>query len=65
MSCLRSLDLSVMRRYDTTHAWTDPIERMIKTATEKSVKFVAPMPGQPVDTDKPIGLNKWWRKPMT
>lgn len=46
------------------HAWTDPIERMIKTATEKSVKFVAPKPGQPVYTDKPIGLNKWWRKPM-
>jgi L-ascorbate metabolism protein UlaG (beta-lactamase superfamily) len=46
------------------HEWTDPIERMIKTATEKSVKFVAPKPGQPVYPNKPIGLNKWWRKPM-
>ncbi len=47
------------------HAWTDPIERMIKTATEKSVDFVAPMPGQPVSTDKPIDLNQWWIKPTS
>jgi len=46
------------------HAWTDPIERMIKTATKKSVNFVAPMPGQPVSMDKPIELKKWWRKPV-
>jgi len=46
------------------HAWTDPIETMIKTATNKSVNFVAPMPGQPVSTDKPIELNKWWLKSM-
>ncbi len=42
------------------HAWTDPIERMIKTATNKSVDFVAPMPGQPVSINKPIDLKKWW-----
>ena len=47
------------------HAWTDPIERMIKTATNKSVNFVAPMPGQPVYPDKPIDLNKWWVKSMS
>jgi L-ascorbate metabolism protein UlaG (beta-lactamase superfamily) len=47
------------------HAWTDPIERMIKTATKKSVKFVAPKPGQPVYPDKPIDLNKWWIKSMS
>ena len=47
------------------HAWTDPIERMIKTATSKSVDFVAPMPGQPVSTDKPIELKKWWLKPIS
>ena len=46
------------------HAWTDPIERMIKTATKKSVNFVAPMPGQPVSTDIPIELKKWWLKSM-
>jgi len=47
------------------HAWTDPIERMIKAATKKSVDFIAPMPGQPVSTDKPIELKKWWLKPMS
>jgi len=46
------------------HAWTDPIEKMIKTATKNSVNFIAPMPGQPVSMDKPIELNKWWLKPM-
>jgi L-ascorbate metabolism protein UlaG (beta-lactamase superfamily) len=47
------------------HAWTDPAERMIKTATNKSVDFVVPMPGQPVSTDKPIDLKKWWIKSMS
>ncbi len=47
------------------HAWTDPIERMIKTATRKSVDFVTPIPGQPVSTDKPIALKKWWLKSMS
>ena len=47
------------------HAWTDPIERMIKTATKKSVNFVAPKPGQPFYPDKPIDLNKWWIKPIS
>jgi L-ascorbate metabolism protein UlaG (beta-lactamase superfamily) len=42
------------------HAWTDPVERMIKTATNKSVNFVVPIPGQPVSTHKPIEFNKWW-----
>ena len=46
------------------HAWTDPVERMIKAATKKSVNFVVPKPGQPVSTDKPIELKKWWLKPM-
>ncbi len=36
------------------HAWTDPIERMIKTATEKSVKFAAPMHGQPVSIEQSL-----------
>ena len=47
------------------HAWTDPVERMIKAATKKSVNFVAPMPGQPVSPDKPIDLKKWWLKSMS
>ena len=47
------------------HAWTDPIETMIKTATKKSVNFVAPKPGQPVYPDKPIDLYKWWIKPIS
>jgi hypothetical protein len=47
------------------HAWTDPIERMIKTATKKSVNFAAPKPGQPVYPDKPIELKKWWIKPIS
>jgi len=42
------------------HAWTDPVERMIETATKKSVYFVVPMPGQPVSNDNPPELNKWW-----
>jgi len=46
------------------HAWTDPVEKMIKTVTEKSVRFVAPKPGQPVSMDRPIELEKWWLKPV-
>ncbi len=47
------------------HARTDPVERMIKAATKKSVNFVVPMPGQPVSTDKAIELKKWWVKSMS
>jgi L-ascorbate metabolism protein UlaG (beta-lactamase superfamily) len=47
------------------HAWSDPVEKMIKTATNKSVNFVAPMPGQPVSMDKPIALKKWWVESMS
>ncbi|MBW2173396.1 MAG: MBL fold metallo-hydrolase [Deltaproteobacteria bacterium] len=47
------------------HAWTDPVERMIKAAKKKSVNFVVPKPGQPVSTDKPIDLEKWWLKSMS
>jgi L-ascorbate metabolism protein UlaG (beta-lactamase superfamily) len=47
------------------HAWTDPVEKMIKAAAKKSVKFVVPKPGQPVSTDKPIDLKKWWLKSMS
>jgi L-ascorbate metabolism protein UlaG (beta-lactamase superfamily) len=47
------------------HAWTDPVERMIKTATKKSVDFVVPVPGQPVSTDKFNDLKKWWIKSMS
>jgi L-ascorbate metabolism protein UlaG (beta-lactamase superfamily) len=47
------------------HAWTDPVEKMIKAAINKSVNFVVPKPGQPVSTDKPIALNKWWVRSMS
>lgn len=47
------------------HAWTDPVEKMIQTANNKSVDFVVPMPGQPVSTYKPIDLKKWWIKPIS
>ncbi len=42
----------------------DPIERMIKKATVKSVKFVAPMTGQPVSIEHSIDFNKWWVESM-
>jgi len=42
------------------HAWTDPIEKLIKAATKKSVNIVAPKPGQPVYPGKPIDFKKWW-----
>ena len=45
------------------HAWIDPIERMVKTATNMSVDFVVPKPGQPVSVDKHIDLEKWWLTP--
>jgi len=44
------------------HAWTDPVEKMIKAATKKSVKFVVPKPGQPVFSNNPPDLKKWWLK---
>ncbi len=45
------------------HAWNDPIEEMIKIATNRSVDFITPMPGQPVTIDKPIKLKNWWLRP--
>ena len=42
------------------HAWNDCVEKMIETATAKSVKFVVPKPGQPVSAKKPIELDRWW-----
>ncbi len=47
------------------HAWTDPVEEMIKTAKKKSVNLVVPKPGQPVYTDKTNDLKKWWLKSMS
>ena len=39
-------------------------KRIAMRETKKSVNFVVPKPGQPVSTDKPIDLKKWWIQSM-
>ncbi|WP_082111744.1 MBL fold metallo-hydrolase [Spirosoma radiotolerans] len=42
------------------HAWTDPIERFTKRATEQKLDFTTPMIGEPVVVEAQYPKSRWW-----
>jgi L-ascorbate metabolism protein UlaG (beta-lactamase superfamily) len=42
------------------HAWNEPIKRLIQEAKTKSVRFVAPVPGQLISPTRLPTLERWW-----
>jgi L-ascorbate metabolism protein UlaG (beta-lactamase superfamily) len=44
------------------HAWKEPIETLLKTATEKGIRLFAPRPGEPVTVTGTEYINRWWEQ---
>jgi len=44
----------------STHSWTEPVERIIKTAYEKGVQLFLPAPGETCTAEKSY-VSYWWR----
>ncbi len=42
------------------HGWTEPIERVLVAAKEKSVRVVAPRVGESIDPVAPPEVVRWW-----
>lgn len=42
------------------HGWTEPIERVLSAAARANVPLLAPMPGQSVEPERPLTLQRWW-----
>lgn len=42
------------------HAWYEPVERLLAAAPDSGVKVIVPMPGQPVEPDRPPPPLRWW-----
>lgn len=42
------------------HAWNEPIERLIKTATEMNIKLFLPKPGDPTEVTGNSFNSNWW-----
>ena len=45
-----------------THAWDEPIQRVLKKSTELSVQVVTPEIGEQVILDSILPAKQWWRK---
>jgi len=45
----------------STHAWYEPIERLLVYAKEKNIKLFAPEPGTPTEV-KGEYISNWWKK---
>jgi L-ascorbate metabolism protein UlaG (beta-lactamase superfamily) len=43
------------------HNWNEPIERLVKSASEKNVVLTTPQIGEPVVLDKHYPTSMWWR----
>ena len=43
------------------HAWSEPIERVMKAASENNQPITTPMIGEPVILNKSMAGNKWWQ----
>ena len=44
------------------HDWTDPIERVIKTANDLEIPISTPMIGQPFNWKTEVMISTWWTK---
>jgi len=43
----------------STHAWNEPIERLLQYAKEKNIELFIPEPGKPTEVKGPLN-SKWW-----
>lgn len=43
------------------HPWDDPVERFVKSASLKKIKYVTPRIGEPLEIDKKIECLNWWK----
>lgn len=43
-----------------THAWTEPVERLLVAADEAGVPVAIPRPGESIEPDAPPALDRWW-----
>jgi len=42
------------------HSWTEPMERVLRAASARSVAVLAPRPGQSVEPEAPPTFERWW-----
>ncbi|HTD39492.1 MAG TPA: MBL fold metallo-hydrolase [Mucilaginibacter sp.] len=43
----------------STHAWDEPIERLLQYAKEKKIELFIPEPGKPTEVNGPLN-SEWW-----
>ena len=43
------------------HHWTEPVEKFIQTADQKSIDYLSPKLGELVSLDQPFLNSYWWR----
>jgi L-ascorbate metabolism protein UlaG (beta-lactamase superfamily) len=43
------------------HAWNEPIERIMKSASQQQVKVTTPLIGEPIILDKQYPQKSWWK----
>ncbi len=44
------------------HPWNEPIQTLLKTATEKGIQVFAPQPGEPAMVSGQSYINPWWER---
>lgn len=42
------------------HPWTEPVERLLVTASRASARLAVPRPGQTVSLEAPPPVERWW-----
>jgi L-ascorbate metabolism protein UlaG (beta-lactamase superfamily) len=45
----------------STHAWTDPADRLWLEAKARDVRLAVPRPGERIDVDDPPAVDGWWQ----
>lgn len=45
----------------SAHSWNEPVERVVKQASESNVKIVTPKIGEVVEVGKTETFEKWWK----
>ncbi|MHC5074621.1 MAG: MBL fold metallo-hydrolase [Planctomycetota bacterium] len=42
------------------HGWSEPVERLLFASKDMGQKIAIPKPGQPIQTEKPPAVTRWW-----
>jgi L-ascorbate metabolism protein UlaG (beta-lactamase superfamily) len=45
------------------HAWTEPVERVLKAASRYDVQVLVPRPGESIEPDQHLRSTRWWPLP--